>query len=179
MSRLARVGRAAMRIATMSIAMQAAPLAAQNSAAHTARANVVTSNVVVTGLTNLDFGVILAGSPATVLPTDPTAGSFNVTGDPNRFVTMTFTLPTVLNNITFPGPTMPIAFGPTSAIWLRGQVGPPGTGNPFDPSVSTVGRLGPPPRPFMRVWIGGTATPASAQAQGLYTGSIVLTVVYF
>jgi hypothetical protein len=73
---------------------------------------------------------------------------------------------------------MPITFGPTSARWLR-QQNDPAAGNPFDPSIVTVGRLGPPPRPFTYLWLGGTVTPSPAQANGLYTGNVVLTVVYF
>lgn len=149
------------------------------SAIGTARANVVTANIVVTGLTDLDFGPVLGGVATTVLPTDANAGSFLVTGNPNAFITMTFTLPTVLTNTTGPpGTTMPISFGPTSASWLR-QQNTPAAGTPFDPTVATVGRLGPPPRPFAYVWLGGTVTPSPSQANGLYTGTVVLTVVYF
>ena len=149
-----------------------------SSAVGTARANVVTANIVVNGLSDLDFGTVLGGVATTVLPTDANAGSYLVTGNPNAFITMTFTLPTVLTNTTGPpGTTLPISFGPTSARWLR-QQNNPAAGNPFDPSVVTVGRLGPPPRPFTYVWLGGTVTPAPGQANGLYTGTVVLTVIY-
>jgi len=149
-----------------------------SSAVATARATVVTSNITVNGLSDLDFGTVLGGVATTVLPTDANAGSFLVTGNPNAFITMTFTLPTVLTNTTGPpGTTLPISFGPTSARWLR-QQNNPAAGTPFDPSVVTVGRLGPPPRPFTYVWLGGTVTPAPAQANGLYTGTVVLTVIY-
>jgi hypothetical protein len=153
-------------------------MAQGSTAVGTARATVVTANIVVNGLSDLDFGTVLGGVATTVLPTDATAGSFLVTGNPNAFITMTFTLPTVLTNVTGPpGTTLPISFGPTSARWLR-QQNNPAAGNPFDPSVVTVGRLGPPPRPFTYVWLGGTVTPAPGQANGLYTGTVVLTVIY-
>ncbi len=159
------------------LALRAAP-AQGTSAIATARATVVTSNIVVNGVRDLDFGTVLGGVPATVLPTDAGAGSFVITGNPNANITMTFTLPAVLSNTTGPpGTTMPISFGPGSARWLR-QQNNPAAGIPFDPSVVTVGRLGPPPRPFAYVWLGGTVTPAPTQANGLYTGTVVLTVVY-
>jgi hypothetical protein len=151
------------------LALSRLAVAQGSTAIGSARATVVTANVVVSGLSDLDFGTVLGGAVTTVLPTDASAGSFLVTGNPNAFITMTFTLPTVLINTTGPpGTTMPITFGPTSARWLR-QQNDPAAGNPFDPSIVTVGRLGPPPRPFTYLWLGGTVTPSPAQANGAAT----------
>lgn len=152
--------------------------AAQAAAVVPAEAVVVTVGMTLTTLRDLDFGSVVKGAATTVLPVAATAGAWEVTGNPNAFVSISFTLPTVLANIqALPGSTMPIAFDATSARWRRADNDPTG-GTPFDPAAGTTGRLGPPPNPTLYIWIGGTVTPAVTAKPGIYQGTIVVSVAY-
>jgi spore coat protein U-like protein len=141
-------------------------------------AQVIGQAITVTSLQDLNFGTVLKGVPTTVLPSNAAAGAWQVQGDKNAQVTIAFTLPTVLTNIqALPGSTMPITFGAASALWNRGINSVVGA-TPFDPGSGTTGRIGPPPNPFIYVWIGGTVTPAATAKPGIYTGTIIVTVAY-
>src|SRR5262245_5587333 len=98
-------------------------------------------NIAVTN--NLDFGSVTKGIATTVPITAAGAAATQMTGSPSAVVSITFTLPTVLNNIqAAPGSTMPITFSATSAGWRRAVNNPAGA-NTFDPAVGTIGRVGP------------------------------------
>lgn len=141
-------------------------------------AQVIGQAITVTSLRNLTFGTVLKGVPTSVLPSNAAAGAWQVQGDKNAQVTITFTLPTVLTNIqALPGSTMPISFGAASALWNRGTNSVVGA-TPFDPGSGTTGRIGPPPNPFIYLWIGGTVSPAANAKPGIYTGTIVVSVAY-
>ncbi len=141
-------------------------------------AQVIGQAITVTSLRALDFGMVLKGVPTTVLPSNAAAGAWQVQGDKNAQVTISFTLPTVLTNIqALPGSTMPISFGAASALWNRGTNSVAGA-TAFDPSAGTTGKLGPPANPFIFLWIGGTVSPAAAAKPGIYTGTIVVSVAY-
>lgn len=127
---------------------------------------------------DLDFGTVIRGINTTVGPRSPNAGVWEVTGTPRAFVTISFTLPSVLNNIqAAPGVTMPISFGNNSARWRRRNPGL-GGGQRFNPAVGSTGRLGGNARPRMYVYIGGTVSPGAAQVPGIYQGTIIMTVLY-
>lgn len=141
-------------------------------------AQVIGQVITVTSLRNLTFGTVLKGVPTSVLPSNAAAGAWQVQGDKNAQVTMTFTLPTVLTNVqALPGSTMPISFGAASALWNRGTNTVVGA-TPFDPSTGATGRIGPPANPFIYLWIGGTVSPAANAKPGIYTGTIVVSVAY-
>ena len=141
-------------------------------------AQVIGQAITVTALRDLNFGTVLKGVPTSVLPSNAAAGAWQVQGDKNAQVTITFTLPTVLTNIqALPGSTMPISFGAASALWNRGTNSVVGA-TPFDPSAVTTGKLGPPANPFIYLWIGGTVSPAVTAKPGIYTGTIVVSVAY-
>ena len=101
-----RVGRLVLWMCMGGPALPRLAVAQGSSAVSTARATVVTANIVVNGLSDLAFGTVLGGVATTVLPTGANAGSLLVTGNPNGFITMTFTLPAVLTNTTGPPGTM-------------------------------------------------------------------------
>lgn len=127
---------------------------------------------------DLDFGIVTRGVPKSVVRSTALAGKVRVAGTANAFVQIRFTLPTVLPNIQAgPGVTMPISFGTTDGGWNRDTDTPAG-GAAFDPAVGTDGRFGPPPRPYLWVYLGGTVSPSGTQAAGIYQGSIVLTITY-
>ncbi len=153
-------------------------LHAQGAASVSADAVVVTVGMTLSTLRDLNFGTVIKGVPTTVLPIAATAGEWQVSGSPNAFVVISFTLPTVLTNIqALPGSTMPITFDATSAIWRRATNNPAG-GNIFNPATGALGRLGPPPNPDMYIWLGGTVNPALTATPGIYQGTGVVSLVY-
>jgi hypothetical protein len=153
-------------------------LTAQSGGTISADAVVVTAGMTIATLQELNFGTVIKGVPATVLPTAANAGVWQVSGSANAFVIISFTLPTQLTNIqALPGSTMPISFSGVSAIWRRSTNNPVG-GNVFNPAVGAVGRLGPPPNFTMYVWVGGTVNPPLTAKPGIYQGNVIVSLIY-
>ncbi len=164
------------------VGLLAAPAWAQGpSTTVGAEATVVTVGITITTLRDLDFGSVPKGLATTVLPIDANAGEWQVTGDKNARVSITFTLPTVLNNIqAAPGSTMPIAFSTSAARWVQ-TVNDPSGATPFDPNVGITARFPNPaagPIPTIYLWLGGTVNPAAAAKPGIYTGTVIVSLVY-
>jgi len=130
-------------------------------------------------LQDLNFAVVTRGVAKTVLRNTAAAGKVRVSGESNAFAQIRFTLPTQLPNIqALPGINMPISFAANSAGWNR-DTDDPGGGTAFNPAVGVNNaRFGPPPRPYIYVYLGGTVTPSAVQAAGVYQGSIILTITY-
>src|SRR5213083_2461102 len=153
-------------------------LPAQSGATVSADAVVVTVGMTIATLQDLNFGTVIKGVPATVLPTAANAGEWQVSGSANASVIISFTLPTQLTNIqALPGSTMPISFNAASAIWRRATNNPVG-GTVFDPATGAVGRLGPTSNPTMYIWVAGSVTPAVTAKPGIYRGNVILSLVY-
>jgi len=164
--------------ASLLLALPASAAAQGPSASFTADAVVVTVGMTIATLQDLSFGTVPKGVATTVAPAAATAGQWQITGNPNAFVTIAFTLPTVLTNIqALPGSTMPVSFGLASALWRRASNNPAGA-TPFSPALGTVGRFGPPPNPTINIWIGGTVNPAPAAKPGIYQGTVILSLTY-
>ena len=160
------------------LAAAAQPLLGQGAATVSADAVVVTVGMTIATLSQLNFGSVPKGVATTVAPNQAAAGEWQVTGNGNAFVNISFTLPTQLINIQAqPGSTMPIAFNATSALWRRATNNPAGA-TTFNPNVGTVGRIGPPANPTMYIWIGGTVTPAAAAKPGIYQGTVIVSLSY-
>lgn len=155
--------------ALLGILSLAGTAAAQsNSGSIQATANVLAPINVTAGNT-LDFGSVLPGVNKTIAPTDGTAGTFSLTGAASTPVNMTFTLPV---NLVNGGNNLPIT------SWA-GETRPTAAGapTPFTPSgaastatTSAAGQL--------FIFLGATVQPTVAQAAGVYTGTITMTVVY-
>jgi len=129
-------------------------------------------------LQDLNFGIVPRGAVTTVLRTSASAGTVRATGTPNAFAQIQLTLPTQLPNIqALPGISMAITFGATSAAWNR-ATNDAGGATIFNPASPTTGRFGPPPRPYLFVYLGGTVNPTPTQAPGIYQGTIILTITY-
>jgi len=166
--------------ALLCVALLALPgaVAAQATGTATANAVVVTTGMTLATLQGLNFGTVIKGVATTVQPTAATAGTLQVTGSPNAFVVISFTLPTLLTNIqALPGSTMPVSFNATSARWNRANNNA-AAGTPFNPAAGAVGRLGPPPNPNMYIWIGGTVNPAATAKPGIYQGNVIVSLIY-
>jgi len=164
--------------AVLAVALSQRGAAQGGSGTFSADAVVVTVGMTIATIQDLDFGTVPKGVATTVAPAAATAGQWQVTGSSNAFVTIAFTLPTVLTNIqALPGSTMPISFGLTSALWRRANNNPAGA-TAFSPALGTVGRFGPTANPTLNIWIGGTVNPAAAAKPGIYQGTIILSLTY-
>ena len=167
-------------IATLLLALAPAVAAAQGQSTTTSVTALVPGvPVTFLNLQDLNFAVVTRGVPKTVLRNTAAAGKVRVSGASNAFAQITFTLPTQLPNIqALPGVNMPISFAANSAGWNR-DTDDPGGGTAFNPAVGVNNaRFGPPPRPYIYVYLGGTVTPSAVQAPGIYQGSIILTITY-
>jgi hypothetical protein len=164
-----------MRIAKLSLVIAALTLtgtalqAQTNNASITATASVQTP-IDVVGAQQLDFGNVFPGVNKTVAATDlVNSGRFDVTGQVNTPVTLSFTLPATLS---FGANTMPIVS--YTGVYAQNSAQTPGTAfapaSGATPTLSGIGALW--------VWIGAQVQPATNQAAGIYTGSITMTVVY-
>lgn len=139
------------------------------SASIQATATVVTP-ITVTGTAPLAFGNVFQGVNKTIAFSDATSGRFSLTGYLNSQVAMTFTLPATLAN---GASTMPI-----NAYDVRVN----GTNSTTGTTTLTVTSGTPVNSNFVTgnlfVFIGGRVQPGVAQAQGTYTGTIVLAAAY-
>lgn len=122
---------------------------------------------------DLSFGDVIAGFPTSVSRLDnASSGWYEVRGERNAEVELTFTLPSNLVGIA--GATLPIEFGPDDGGFATvparsSQVG-------FDPRVPLTRPLSGSGRAYL--WLGGTVRPAGNQASGFYQAAVTLTVAY-
>jgi len=129
----------------------------------------------VTGIRNLDFGVVIRGVQTSVSPNDPVkSGRFYVRHVLNRQVQVRFTLPTRLARVAG-GANLPISFGTTDAV----AKGTAPTSNPltFNPNNTQTFTLVSSADFYIN--LGGRVSPAANQATGAYSGTIVLTCTFF
>jgi len=143
--------------------------AQSNNASITATASVQTP-ISVVGAQQLNFGNAFPGVNKTVAAADLTnAGRFDVTGQANAGVTLSFTLPATLSSGSN---TLPI----DSYAGIRADNSSQTSGIGLVPGASNAAGLS--ATGLLFVWVGARVTPATNQAQGTYTGTITMTVVY-
>jgi hypothetical protein len=164
-----------MRITRLSLVVAALTLrgtalqAQTNNASITATASVQTP-INVVGAQQLNFANVFPGVNKTVAATDlVNAGRFDVTGQANTPVTLSFTLPATLSS---GGNTMPIV----SYTGVHAPDNAQTTPTVFTPASGATPTLN--GSGALWVWIGAQVQPATNQAAGIYTGSITMTVVY-
>lgn len=129
----------------------------------------------VTGIRDLNFGVVIRGVQTTVAPTDPIkSGRFYVRHTINRQVQVRFTLPTTLARVGGGG-NLAISFSATDAV-AQGTAGSsvPVTFNPNNTQTFTLTTS----RDFY-VNLGGRVSPTAGQATGNYRGTVTLTCTFF
>ena len=129
----------------------------------------------VTGIRDLNFGVVIRGVQTSVPPSDPIrSGRFYVRHILNRQVQLRFTLPTTLARVAGGG-TLPISFAATDAI-AQGTAGSsvPVTFNPNNTQTFTLVSSA-----DFYVNLGGRVSPAAGQATGAYRGTVTLTCTFF
>jgi len=140
-----------------------------NNASITATATVLTP-INVNGAQQLSFGNVFPGVNKSVAVADLTnAGRFDVTGQANAPVTLSFTLPVTLSSCSN---TLPI----DSYAGVRADNNLETGGIGFVPGASNAATLS--AAGLLYIWVGARVTPATNQAQGTYTGTITMTVVY-
>jgi hypothetical protein len=125
----------------------------------------------VTGARTLDFGTVFPGVAKVIGVAAATSGRFDLTGQNSANVDLTFTLPA---NLTSAGNNLPIGSwtgctSPTNTT--AGCTAFTPSGSATASAFSGTGAL--------FVFVGGTVTPAAAQAAGSYTGTVTLTAAYF
>jgi hypothetical protein len=120
---------------------------------------------------NLDFGNVNKNASKHILPTDGTAGKWEIAGQANKNIQIDFTLPSVLSS---GGNTLAISFDATDAGYTENPDGySQSSFSPvqrISPAIGSSGKI--------YVFIGGTVTAASNQTAGSYTGSITISVQY-
>ena len=157
------------RLAAFAALLVLPAVVSAQSATVTATATVVTP-LVVTGTAGLAFGNVFQGVNKTVLFSDATSGRFSITGFSVSQVAMTFTLPATLASgaNTLPIDTYDVRSNGTNvtagATALTVTSGVPVNANLVGGNLF--------------LFLGGRVVPAVAQAQGAYTGNIVLAAAY-
>jgi len=170
MSRSYRIAAAAALLVLAGIETAAAQTTATASVNATAFVQGV-APLTATGVNNLDFGTVTAGTVRTPTSMSADAGRFNITGQPTTPVTVSFVLPTALTG--FGGATIPIAFNATDGLHWTAF---PTTFVAFDPNAAFLTTLG--ASGALTIGISGTVSPAASTITGTYTGTVTLTVAY-
>jgi len=155
-------------------AMLAAPASAQTTASDNIQVTgTVAGALTVTGGNDLQFGIIIPGLARTIQPTDPGAGTFVVNGEGGASVQLTFpALPTFIGNGT-PADNIPLALS-----LVYNTVNDATTGTTINPSVTTPTTALEAVSGDLFIFLGGTVTPAGAQAAGAYTNTFTLQAAY-
>lgn len=122
---------------------------------------------------HLDFGVVFAGVPESIAPSDSGAAFWGFRGTGGAAVTLTFTsLPSLLLLGT---QALAVTYGPASAAW--NTTDDPATAVPFDPTLGATATIGDEPN-HIYVWLGATAVPTRAAPPGEYQATYTLDVSY-
>lgn len=122
---------------------------------------------------DLDFGVVLQGTPKTIAYTDATSGRFDATGTASANVNISFTLPA---NLTSGGNNLPIGTwtGCHNPTANSSGAGCTAIGSMAGTTAAAFGAGG-----NLWVFVGATVTPGAAQVVGLYTAPVQMTLTYF
>ncbi|HET7584668.1 MAG TPA: DUF4402 domain-containing protein [Gemmatimonadaceae bacterium] len=127
----------------------------------------------VRGLSDLDFGTVVAGTNKTVNiqapPADATPGQFSIDGEKNATVLLAFNFPAVL--LSASGKTLAIGSwtGCQSTSNSVASCTPFVFGTPLNLRPNN-GKLW--------VWLGATVSAPITQAAGSYSGTVQMTVLY-
>ena len=123
------------------------------------------------GVNDLNFGSTNAGTPATPATLATDAARFAISGEPSYPVTITFTLPTVLDGPGFN--TIPVSFGGSDGLYWTAY---PTTNTTFNPNSAFATSLD--GSGNLIIGLSGTVSPPTGTTTGTYTGVITLTVAY-
>jgi len=137
--------------------------------------NVYSQQIFITKISDLEFGDVFIGTANVDVPhTDARAAKFSFfhTKNGKQRMNVTFVLPATLSNGL---DNLPITFDQNHSAWLnKDQVG--GRKN-FDPHAGfTTGKTK--KNKVKYVWLGANIPATLGYSAGLYTGTIVMTVVF-
>jgi len=157
-------------VTTAAILGLSTPKSAEAQASITATATVATALTLTAG-NDLDFQTVIPGFTKTVTPSDPTAGTFSMTGGAGAEVQMSFTsLPANLDDGL--GNLLPITY-----TGVPNTVNDPTTGaTSFTPSAGATTNLS--GTGELYVFLGGTRDATAQFTAGTYTGTVTLTASY-
>ena len=141
-----------------------------------------------TGVRNLQFGIVVPGTPAVVSPNSNEGGEYRLSGTKSRkSIDITFVLPVTL--VGPGGTTIPLDFNANTAALCEVDTANtcvPASYYAWNPVTSPLYHDTPARYVAGRkvyaydlysVYIGGTATPAATQKPGTYTGAIGVVLV--
>ena len=159
-----------------------APLPAQGTATASFGATTLVDNTAVTigQLNDLNFGIVVPGTPSTIGPKAALAGKFVIHGVKNAEVLIAFVLPAVLSSGLA---LMPISFADDAVAGKFGchrnqdQQNNCTTYTPSTPLIVRIRNNAPPQNTFY-VWIGGKVSPTVGQQPGTYLGLVTMSAVY-
>jgi hypothetical protein len=159
------------RVSAVVAALFSLATAAQAQSANINALATVYTPITVSGNRALDFGTVFPGVAKTIAVAAATSGQFQLGGQASGNVNLTFTLPTNLINgaNNLPIGTWTGCTSPTNTTAGCTAFTPSGTATAS--AFSAAGALW--------VFVGGSVTPAAAQAAGNYTGTVTLTAAYF
>lgn len=121
----------------------------------------------------LDFGTLFSGTATKVSRFDALrAGQFELRGVKNSEVRVDLGLPSALAGPN--GAKVSLQF--TAGDGGYAQDGVIASATPFDPRAALITTLGPSGRLYL--FLGGTATPATRQTAGAYSGTVTVTIAY-
>ena len=171
MHRILRLGLVAALGASLSMPTVAA---AQNSDSDQIQATLtVIQAILVTGTQDLAFGTVLGGAAVTIDWQDPLAGALEIDAAPGEQIEATFTaLPAVLTRV---GGTETVAITYTAGV---NEVDDQSTGTEVTDPTGTGASFTMPATGQVYIWLGGSVSPAAAQAVGDYVATIELTASY-
>ena len=162
------------RLGTLLLTVGASAGTAHIAPAQSANFNVnaqVLQQITVIGNRDLAFGNVFPGLAKTVPITGGNSGRYQVTGQNNANISLTFTLPADLIN---GANLLPIS----TWVGRHNTISNAATGVAFTPSAAatntTFSATG-----IRWVFISATVTPAANQAAGGYVATATLTVAYF
>ena len=120
---------------------------------------------------DLAFGLLTPGVPNQVLVSDAARrAEWLLTGRGNT--TVSFVLPTVMQGPG--GALLPLVFAAGDAAWMRQGAGGGGGMQTEDPN--TPFSVNVPNRQTVRLFLGGTAQPATTQTAGTYTATVTVII---
>ena len=162
------------RLGTLLLAVGASAGSAHSALAQSAHFNVnaqVFQQITVIGDRDLTFGNVFPGLAKTVPVTGGNSGRYQVTGENNANISVTFTLPA---NLVNGANLLPIG----SWVGRHNTISNAATGVAFTPSGAavntTLSATG-----IRWLFIAATVNPAANQAAGGYLATATLTVAYF
>lgn len=159
-------------VAVLAVSTVVATAAAQATASITATASVTGfAPLTASGVNNLNFGSVTAGTPKQPTSLASDAGRFSISGEPSTPVTVTFTLPTVLT--ASGGATIPVTFGTSDGLLWNPYPTAHSTFSPAAPFATSLDATG-----ALTIGIAGTVSPPVGTVTGTYTGTVTLTVAY-